>query len=343
MIVHRLALVASLLLLSACGRPVKTEANLAPPARVQVAPVVVSTRAIPVRVPAVVSRRAESALAFKVAGIVREVTVRAGDTVTGGQVLASLDLAETDAQLAQARSAVEKARRDHARALELREREVVSTELAQNAATGLEQAEAALRIAEFNRSHAVVVAPSAGHILKRLVEPNDMVAANKVAILFASEAEGWIARAGVPESEAARLQLGNTATITAPGQPPLTGELAQISEAADPVTRTIEVEVRLAATPAALRSGSVVDLELQPGAVAGRPAVPVSALVEGDGRLAHVFLAAADGRSVQRQRVTVQAVDSGQAFLATGLPAGARVVVSGAEFLRDGAAIEIVP
>ncbi len=343
MIANRLVLVASLLLLAACGRAPAPAPNAAPPARVQVAPVVVSTHSIPVRVPAVASRRAESSLAFKVGGIVREVAVRAGDKVEAGQVLAILDLAEIDAQVAQARSGVEKARRDRDRALELKERDVVSTELAQNAATGLEQAEAALRIAEFNRAHAVVVAPSAGRILKRLVEPNDMIPANKVAILFASEDEGWIARAGVPETEAARLAVGNSATVAAADQPALSGTLAQISEAADPATRTIEIEVRLAAAPTTLRSGSVVDLELQPADVPGRPMVPVSALVEGDGRAAHVFLVAADGRSVHRQKVTVQAIDAGQAFLATAVPAGARVVVSGAEFLREGAAIEIVP
>jgi RND family efflux transporter MFP subunit len=331
------------LLLAACGRTPPAPPVAAPPTPVQVAPVALSARAIPVRVPGVVSRRAESALAFKAGGIVRTVSVRAGDQVEAGQVLASLDLAESDAQLAQARSGVEKARRDRDRALELKERDVVSTELAQNAATGLEQAEAALRIAEFNRRHAVVAAPAAGHVLKRLVEPNDAVAVNKVAILFASEDEGWIARAGVPEADAARLQLGDTATIAAPGGPALAGELAQLSEATDPQTRTTEVEVRLAAAPAGLRSGSVVDLELQPRDVPARPVVPVTALVEGDGRAAHVFLVAPDGRTVQRRKVTVQTVHDGQAFLAGELPAGASVVVTGAEFLREGAAVEIVP
>lgn len=338
-----LLLVLPLFLLSACDRPAADQPAAAPPTRVQVAPVAFSTRAIPVRIPGVVSRRAESSLAFKVGGIVSGVSVRAGDKVEAGQILASLDLAEIDAQLAQARSGVEKARRDHGRALELKERDVVSTELAQNAATGLEQAEAALRIAEFNRSHAVISAPAAGRVLKRLVEPNDAVAANKVAILFASEEEGWIARAGVPEGDAARLQVGDTATVSAPGQPPVAGVLAQLSEATDPLTRTTEVEVRLATAPTALRSGSVVDLEIQPRDVPGRPVVPVTALVEGDGRAAHVFLAAADGRSVKRQKVVVQIVHDGQAFLASELPAEASVVVSGAEFMRESAAIEIVP
>ena len=343
--VARAVLAASLLLLAACGRsPAVAPATAAvPPIPVRVCPVVSSTRAIPVRAPAVLARRAEAQLAFKVGGIVREVTVRAGDRVAAGQVLASLDLQESDAQLAQARSAVEKARRDRDRAAELRARGAVSTEIAQDAATGLEQAVAALHIAEFNRRHAVIVAPAAGRILRRLVEPEENAAPGRVALLFASDDAGWIARAGLPESDAARLRIGDTALVGAPGQPPLPGELAQIYEEADPATRTIEIEVVLASAPPAGRSGSVVELELQPGDVPARPMVPITALVEGDGRTAHVFLAAADGRSVQRGKVTVHAVFAGQAYLASALPAGARVVVTGAELLRDGAAVEIVP
>jgi RND family efflux transporter MFP subunit len=341
--IPRSLLLLSCLLFAGCGRPAAVALAETPVTRVRVVPVVVSDRAIPVRLPGTVSRRAESALAFKNGGIVSTVAVRAGDRVEAGQLLASLDLAEIDAQLAQARSGVEKARRDLARAEELRSREVISLELAQNAATGLEQAEAALRIAEFNRRHAIVVAPTAGRILKRLVEPNDMVAVNKVAVLFASDDDGWIARAGLPEADAARLHIGDLATAQSASQPPLVGRLVQIAEATDPVTHTVEVEVRLDAAPTALRSGSVVDLELQPAAVVARPVVPVTALVEGDGHGASLFLAAPDGRSVKRHKVVVQIVHDGGAYLEGSLPTGARVVTTGAEFLRDGATIEIVP
>ena len=333
-----------MLLLCACSRPAAPAGTVAAPAtRIQAAAVVLSPRAIPVRAAGVVCRRAEAQLAFKVGGVVREVLVRAGDEVTAGQVLASLDLAEIDAQLAQARSGVEKARRDRDRATELQERNVVSTELAQNAATGLEQAEAALRIAEFNRQHAVVTAPAAGRILRRLVEPNEMVPANKVAVLFASNEEGWIARAGIAERDIVRVRAGDPVGVQAPGQPRLQGCVVQIAGATDPFTHTTEIEIQLASAPAALRSGSVAELEIQPADVASRPVVPVTALVEGDGRAAHVFLLSADGQAVRRQQVTVETVDCGLAYLATKLPAGARVAVSGAELLREGAPVEIVP
>lgn len=339
----RVFLLLPILLVSGCGRAPTAPGEPVPPIPVKVTAVVHSSAQVPVRVPGVVARREESALAFKVAGVVRSVAVRPGDRVSAGQVLASLDLVEIDAHLEQARSAVEKARRDHLRAEELREHEVISTEMAQDAATGLEQAEAALRIAEFNRRHAVITAPAAGRILARLVEPNELVPANKSAVLFASDDGGWIARAGVPEREIVRLRVGSPATLWSSAQAPMEGEVTQISEATDTVTRTTEVEVALTESPGALRSGSVVDLELSPDPVGPRPQVPLSALVEGEGRSAHLFLLGPAGRTVRRVRVEIEAFHDGTAFLRTELPAESSVVVSGAELLRDGVAVEVVP
>ena len=311
--------------------------------RVTVAPVDISRRSIPVQATGIVARRAEAALAFKIGGVVRAVAVRPGDRVESGQVLAALDLAEIDAQLTQAQSAVEKARRDFARAGRLQETGVATPEQLQDARTGLEVAEATRLIAKFNRRFAVVTAPARGRILRRSVEPNELVAPGKTVLSFASDEEGWIASAGLADADVARIRLGNPARISAAGQSDLAGEVSQIAEATDPLTHTTEIEIRLAAVPAALCSGSVVEVEIQPDDTVPRAVVPAAALVEGEGRMAHVFLVSADNHTVQRQRVDVQALHDGRAYLGTPLPATARVVALGAEFLRDGSAIEITP
>jgi hypothetical protein len=64
--------------------------------------------------------------------------------------------------------------------------------------------------------------------------------------------------------------------------------------------------------------------------------VPLSCLLEGDGRSAHLFTLNADGRTVRRQPVEIEFLLGGVAVLATALPEGTRVVTTGAEYLRDG-------
>jgi len=340
----RLALLPllGLLALAGCGRPAPAASGEPAPLVVEVVPVVLTTAAVPVDVTGVLGRRVESTLSFKTGGVIAAVSVRAGDRVTRGQTLATLRLDEIDAQVAQARTAVEKARRDHARIEALHADRVATLENLQDARSALDVAAAALRAAEFNRAHSVIVAPADGRILRRLAEPEELAGPGRPILAFAADDGGWIARAGVTERDVLRLHVGDRATLQGPDGLALSASLAQIAEGADSATRTVEVELAVdGAVPAGVRSGFIVDARILPQPVPARAAVPLSALVEGRARQAHVFLLAADGRSVRRQEVEIEAIHDDRAYLRTALPAGARVVTTGAEFLSDGRTVAL--
>ena len=80
-----------------------------------VAPVTDDSAAQPVTATGVVALRDEIALSFKIGGVVSQVLVREGESVRAGQLLATLDLREIDAQVSKAQSAATKAERDLAR------------------------------------------------------------------------------------------------------------------------------------------------------------------------------------------------------------------------------------
>jgi multidrug efflux pump subunit AcrA (membrane-fusion protein) len=170
------------------------------------------------------------------------------------------------------------------------------------------------------------------------VEPDEIVGPGHPILAFAAENSGWLVRVGLTPADAARLNPGDAADVG--GQP---GKVAQISAAADPVTRTVEVEVALAQAPAGARSAAVVPVTLQPPPVTPRPVVPVAALIEGAGRSAHLFVLGRDASTATRVAVEVEALHGASAYLRTSLPADARVVIRGAEFLRDGAAVTVQP
>ncbi len=330
------AALALLALLAGCRRP---PADPAPALRlVAVAPVRLTRDLPPVEASGLLSRKLEATLAFKIGGVVDLVAVRAGDTVRRGQLLAQLKLAEIDAQVAAARSAVDKARRDAARVGRLQADRVATTENLQDARTVLELAESGLRIAEFNRRYATIEAPADGRILRRHAEPDELVAPGQPVLGFGADQDGWVFRAAVTEREVRRLAPGDAGRLRFRGPPDvaLAARVTQIAEAADPRTRTFEVELAVGGGPADLRSGAVGTLTLVKPGSAARPAVPLSALLEGDGRTAHLFLLNPDGRTVRRQPVEIEFLLGARAVLATPLPEGARVVVTGAEYLRDG-------
>jgi RND family efflux transporter MFP subunit len=336
-------LAATLACAAGCSRsPAPGATAPLPPLVIETAPVELRTEAVPVEVSGVLSRRAEAQLSFKTGGLIATVSVRAGDTVWAGQTLATLRLDEIDAQVAQARTAVEKARRDFARVEGLHADHVATLENLQDARSGVELAEAALRVAEFNRAHSVITAPADGRILRRLAEPDELAAPGRPILAFASDADGWLVRVGVTEPDVLRLHVGDRAEVAWPGGALLPATLAQIAEGADTATRTVEIELSLAGPlPAGLRSGFLVATTLLPQPVPARSVVPLAALVEGRGRLAHVFVVSADGRSVRRQEIEIAAIHAERAYLKTPLPAGTRVATTGAEFLTDGRSVTV--
>jgi RND family efflux transporter MFP subunit len=340
--VYLFALVGSLVA-AGCSRPSVVTNRTIQPVPVQLAPVVYSDAALPVRASGVLSRKTEADLSFKIGGVVEVVLVRAGDSVETGQVLARLRLDEIEAQVTQARSVREKAQRDLARVEQLYGSGAVAVEHVQDARTALEQASALARIAEFNRRYAVITAPAAGRILRRAAEPDELVAAGKPILGFAADGDGWIVRAGLAERDVARVRIGDRAEVAAgDGQGGVwRGRITQISEAVELATRTTQIEIALDQPPCAARSGFVASVTVFPQPVAARPVVPATALVEGAAGAASLFVVE-EGASVSRRvAVDVEALLDTRAFLRTRLPRAARIVASGAEFLRDGAVIEV--
>jgi RND family efflux transporter MFP subunit len=334
---------ALIVVLAPAGCRKQPEAVVQPERRVVVTPAVLTRELPPIEAPGVLSRKLEVTLSFKIGGVVDAVLVRPGEAVQAGQVLARLNSAEIDAQVAQAQAAVDKARRDCARVERLQADRVATLESLQNARTAVEAAEAGLQIAEFNRRYATIEAPGPGRILRRMAEPGELATPGQAVLVFGSDREGWIFRAGVVERDARRLAPGDSARLIFRGPPDLELDAAvtQIADAADPRTRTFEVELAVAGDPHGLRSGTVGALAIGKPGAALHTQVPLSALIEGDGRTAQVFLLKADGRTVHRQAVDVETVWGDSALLAALLPAGARVVSLGAEYLHDGETVVV--
>ncbi len=85
-------------------------------------------------------------LSFKIGGIIKNIFVDEGQRVYKAQKLTELDLSEIKAQVNQAQSAFEKAKRDLERMKRLYADNVVTLEQLQNAETGFEIVKSNLKI-----------------------------------------------------------------------------------------------------------------------------------------------------------------------------------------------------
>jgi RND family efflux transporter MFP subunit len=298
----------------------------------------------PILTNGVVANKDEMHLSFKFGGVIRAIRVEQGQAVKAGERLAEIEPVEIDAQLTQARALVAKAQRDLARAEHLYADEVISLEQLQDQRTQAATLEAQLKSVEFNRGYSVITSPVDGVVLHKLAQERELVPAGQAVLIVAGHDRGYVVRAGLSDRELVLLALGDAAEVRLDAYPGavLRGTLTEIASAADEKTGLFPVEVRLAAPPAALASGLVAKLRLDPAAGSARllTYVPVSAVLEGSGDRASVFVV--KGARAERRAVRIAFIDAAGVALAAGVAPGERVVTDGALYLEDNDPIEIV-
>lgn len=335
--------VVAAVLVAACARGESQTVEQAPPVPVRLADVVTDEVARPVRATGTVGPKEEVGLGFKVGGVVSAVHVNAGDVVRAGRTLAVLDLAEIDAAVTRAQSALAKADRDLERARRLYRDSVATLSQVQDAETAAEVARADAEAARFNRRHAVITAPADGVILRRSVEGGELVSPGTVALVLGSRARGSVLRAGLSDRDVMRVSRGDTAHVTFEALPGrvLTGTVSEIGAAAQPGTGTFMVEVALPQA-SALAAGLVGRVEIFPSVRTTARLVPIEAVLEADGSSGFVYVLAADGRSAERRAVTIAFLAGDHAAISAGLDDVGTVITDGAAYLRAGAAVSVV-
>ncbi len=342
--IRLLTLISLAIAVGACSRQ-PPAAEPSPARAVRLAEVQLGPAAPSVRASGLLTARDEAPLAFKVGGIIRRIEVREGDTVSEGQVLAALETAEVDASVAQAREAHRKAERDLARGRALHTDDVIPQEALDDLATAEAVSRAALRAAEYNRGYAVITAPAAGRVLRRLAEPRQLVTAGAPVLLVSDQGSGQVLELGLPDRDVVRLRIGQPAELRFDALPGtfLDGRVLGIGQAADPRTGTFRVEVSLTDDDPRLASGMIghARIEVATGE-APISHVPLTALVEGTDEDVLLFTHVDTAGTVQAHRSGVAFIEGERAALTEALPAGTRVVTEGAAFLRDGDPVRVI-
>jgi RND family efflux transporter MFP subunit len=294
----------------------------------------------------IVAARVQSGLGFRVPGKVLERLVDTGQTVQRGQPLMRID--PTDLRLAtRAHEEVVAAAKARARQTaedEARYRDLVSTAVsasaydkvkaaADSARAELKAAQARADVARNETGYAVLLADADGVVVETLAEPGQVVGAGQVVVRVAHAGRR---EAVIELPETLRPAIGSSGRASLYGSG-LTGsaKLRQLSDAANPQTRTFEaryvLEDRLADAPL----GSTVSIEIPNGRSAPALQVPIGAIFD-PGKGPGVWLVEGDVPQVTWRAVQVAGLSEDAAFIAGGLAAGDHVVVLGAHLLHEG-------
>lgn len=282
---------------------------------------------------------------------VASVEVEVGSVVAAGDVLLRVDdrtlasqLAQSDAQVREAQTNLETARRKAARIRELANAQMVALQDAEEAEAARDNAQARLNTAIASRDAArvqrdftVVRAPVAGVVSARGVQPGQVVGAGAELLRLIRDGRlEW--RAELAETDLLRVGVGTPVRVQAPGGSVVEGRVRTVSPALDAQNRTGTVYVDLP-DPGGLRAGMFAQGRLALGREEAL-LVPGEAVVRRDGR-AYVFTVDGEGRVRERGVVTGSA-HGDLVEVRDGLAQSDRVVARGAGFLGDGDLVRIV-
>ena len=224
----------------------------------------------------------------------------------------------------------------HQRATAAREAAVARLHRAQ---AGIDSARAELAAAQAGLADARIVAPFAGRVIERHVDPGSLATPGQ-PLLVVDQRGPLRVEASVEESQAAHVRVGDAAGVTLEDVPrTIAGRVSEVVPAIDPASRAFVVKIDLPANVGGdLRPGMFARVAFRTGTTRALH-VPATAVLP-TGALDRVFVIE-DGRARLRL-VTVGERSGDDVEALSGLSPGDVVVTAPPPGLRDGQAVEVV-
>lgn len=280
-------------------------------------------------------------------GMITRVLVEPGQWVGAGQVLATVDRAvqiQTGASLAAqvnvARSDAAIAQAELERAQQLVNRGFISKADLERKAATRDAAVARVRVAQAQlgeqnarTGRLDIRAPAAGLVLTRSVEPGQIVSSGSGTLFRMAKGGEMEMRAQLSEADLVGLPVGVSANVTpVGGDTAFTGQVWQVSPVIDPQTRQGIARIALSYNPA-LKPGGFASATIRRGS-SDMPQLPNSA-IQSDDRGNFVYIVGADNK-VERRSVKLGEVSDTGVSIIDGLKGTERVVLSAGAFLNAG-------
>ena len=300
----------------------------------------------------VVTARVQSDLGFRVPGKVTKRFVDVGQVVRAGQPLMRIDVTDYAHIITTQTQNVEaaKARAVQAAADEARYRGLVSTgavsastydqikATADAAQAQLAAVEAQAQVAKDEGDYSLLVADADGTVVQTLAEPGQVVAAGQTVVELAHAGPR---EAAVNLPETIRPALGSIVRATVYGKTEsVEARLRQLSDAADPATRTFEARYVLGGADAKAPLGATVTIQLPQSGNKGSMQVPVAAITD-RGNGSGVWVLNEKSSTVSFRAVKVFHMGEEDATLSDGVQPGERIVALGAHLLSDGQQVRV--
>ncbi len=208
------------------------------------------------------------------------------------------------------------------------------------AAGNLQSAKGKYLGAQAQLAYSEIRSPISGFITDRPLYPGEMAAAG-TPLLTVMDISSVIAKAHIPQDQAAALKVGDKGTLTVPGiAEPIDGKVTVVSPALDPNSTTVEVWFEAKNPKHELKPGTSVHLSMTAQTVKDALVAPASAVLTAPDGTTTVMLAGSDGLAHQKP-VKLGIRNGNDVQVIEGLNEGDKVVSNGAYGLPDKTKIKV--
>ena len=275
-------------------------------------------------------------------GMVKRLSVRQGDRVTEGQLLAELDGAILESSLAELQNSLNLATTIYERQSRLWEKNIGSELEYLQAKNNRDNLEKRLNTIQEQYRLTKITSPIEGMVDDVLIKEGEMAVAGRGAIRIVQLSKLKI-KASLAENYIARIRKGDTVRVAIPvADRSFDLIIDAVSQVIDPNNRTFNIEIRLPAREKGLKPNMLAAVTINDYTNPQALTVPQNVIQE-TGNSQFLFVAEKqDGRWIARRRT----VTPGEAYdnrleILDGLKAAETVITFGFQTLADGQPVSV--
>lgn len=287
--------------------------------------------------------RRETSLGFTTSGKVSNFQYNEGDRVNRGALIAALDTTIVNADIGLARAELDRAKAEFNRFSTLFKQGWVTKSQLERTEASYQAAQARIEQANFASDTAKLYAPSNGIIIRRNIDPGQIISAGTPALVFGQLDSGYILRIPLTSSDAAKINVGVPVevSISSIKDEVFSARVTEIDGRANEQTGAFFAIVELPAD-SRFKSGQIGTASFIIANDANNIAIASSAISGIRASEAIVYVYDAEDQTVSVRNISLGELNDTQIQVREGLSLGDQIVVRGHEKLTDGDKVKVV-